>query len=112
MKQILQGLYICKTYDRNLTCFPSTRESVLGDIYNWENSLGSPSIFWLYGISGSGKTAIAHTVAAALDLQGKLGATFYCNRYEAYTRDPQILLSTIAYQIASRYKPLRLHLEQ
>jgi hypothetical protein len=112
IRQILQGLCMCRSFDRSLGCYPGTRKPTLDIIFDWADSPSSTNIFWLYGISGSGKTAIAHTVAATLDVQGNLGAAFFCNRYDIYSRDSYKILSTIVYQICLKYKPLRLYLEQ
>ncbi|KAF8898039.1 hypothetical protein CPB84DRAFT_1847946 [Gymnopilus junonius] len=45
-------------------CHPHTREAVLKKIMNWVKNAQKPSRFmWLYGPAGSGKSAIAQTIA-------------------------------------------------
>lgn len=80
---------------------------ILKDIRDWMASIDSAvqRIFWLKGIAGVGKTTVARTIAQqALD-DGILGAQFFFSRHgEAELRNPALVFSTIAYQLA-RFDP-------
>ena len=66
-----------------------------------------PSIFWLNGLAGTGKTTIAYTVAQNCRDKGVLGASFFCSRSIADCNDPSKIFTTIAYQLGLFYTPLR-----
>lgn len=89
-------------------CTPGTRNEVLGRIFNWaeDASPSSPSVFWLSGPAGSGKSTIAFTVAEQYDRTKEhfskdiLRATFFCSRQlESASRQVSII-PTLAHQIA------------
>ncbi|KZP20311.1 hypothetical protein FIBSPDRAFT_954683 [Athelia psychrophila] len=65
------------SWDPNLACLPGTRVSILSIINVWSRSLDGPNVFWLKGVAGSGKTAIAHTVAQTLREDGRLASSFF-----------------------------------
>ena len=102
------------TYDANVEestlffrgpCTPNTRTSILADIYEWatDPSLDSPSIFWLTGEAGSGKSTIAYTVAKHFDDDGDiLGGNFFCSRLFEETRQQRNIIPTIVYQLARK----------
>src|ERR1700734_2354947 len=82
-------------FDPNKGCLPGTREKIIGEIIQWVNSPNAdiiPRIFFLSGVAGYGKSAIAHTVARQFDGIGRLGSS--------YNRRPSNLFSTIALDIA------------
>ncbi|EKM61727.1 uncharacterized protein PHACADRAFT_135622 [Phanerochaete carnosa HHB-10118-sp] len=58
-----------------------------------------PSIFWLNGQPGSGKTTIARSVAKRCHDGGILGASFFCSRSDADCNNPSMIFTTIAYQL-------------
>ncbi|RYN15556.1 hypothetical protein AA0115_g12998 [Alternaria tenuissima] len=62
------------------TCLPDTRVDLLREIHDWADGDDSPSIFWLSGLAGTGKTTIAHTVAAHYHAKGRLAASFFFSR--------------------------------
>jgi len=80
----------------------NTRQSVLYDVAEWIESKGTevPRIFWLNGIAGSGKSAIAQTVAKNASAASQLGASFFFTRAEAQLRSANALFSSLAYQLA------------
>ena len=91
------------SWDPNLTCLPGTRKTVLTAIQAWSRSLDSQIVFLLEGVLGSGKTAIAHTIAQLLHQKGVLVSTFFFNRNIASRNTPQMLFTTISRDIAKRY---------
>jgi hypothetical protein len=56
-------------------------------------------IFWINGSGGTGKTTIAFTIAEDCRRHGILGASFFCSRDDAECSNPQLIFTTIAYQL-------------
>jgi hypothetical protein len=101
-------------------CTESTRITILEEIYEWIGTDGSGSsecrtkntdldrgqqqsrILWLNGSAGTGKTTIAYTVAQYCNDRkpGVLGASFFCSRDDANCSNPQLIFTTIAYQLS------------
>ncbi|KAI6024326.1 hypothetical protein EDC04DRAFT_278657 [Pisolithus marmoratus] len=80
-------------------CLPNTRMDVIGDIYDWATTPTRPSVFWLHGFPGAGKSTIATSIANLFRQQRRLGAfTFFTRGVEARS-DPAALIRTIAYQL-------------
>ncbi|KAF7964644.1 hypothetical protein HWV62_4523 [Athelia sp. TMB] len=86
-----------------LGCLLGTRLAVLSVIDKWSRSDGPQRIFWLNSVAGSGKSAIAHSVAQMLHENGRLASSFFFRRGMVTRDTPQYLLTTIARDIASRY---------
>ncbi|KAL7915798.1 hypothetical protein GGI35DRAFT_6797 [Trichoderma velutinum] len=79
-------------------CHPGTRLEILDTIYKWATDPSSPSIFWLQGLAGTGKSTIAQTVAKNFD--GKsLGASFFFKRGEGDRGTARRYFATIASQM-------------
>ena len=83
------------------------------DIIKWamDSSPDSPSVFWLSGQAGSGKTTIAYTIAQYFDRLDKtrnpnlhtiLGGSFLCSRQFEETRERIRILPTLVYQLAQK----------
>ena len=88
-------------------CLKGTRESILDEIERWaEDSQRSP-IFWLNGLAGTGKTTIAQTVAETLFANGRLGASFFCSRGFEARSSLQLIIPTLAFQLAQQYPKFR-----
>lgn len=85
---------------------PETRTSTLETIYTWleVDSTSQPSIFWVWGLAGTGKSAIAQTVATHEAGRKRLGASFFFSRDRAQQKNPLLLFPTIAFQLA-RFDP-------
>ncbi|KAF5320248.1 hypothetical protein D9611_011282 [Ephemerocybe angulata] len=91
-------------------CTPGTRVDILGRVVQWGNdtSSESPSVYWLFGPAGSGKSTIALTVARRFELTGderdtiKLGGNFFCSRLFDETRTVTHIVPTIVYHLALR----------
>ncbi|KAL5480181.1 hypothetical protein ACEPAI_1451 [Sanghuangporus weigelae] len=85
-------------YDAEKLCLENTRRDVLLKIKEW-SSRGS-GLFWLYGVEGTGKTTISHTVARSLDEEDRLAACFFWDKNDRDRRQAERLLPTLSYQLA------------
>ena len=80
---------------------------MLNEIERWtEDPNGSP-VFWLNGLAGTGKSAIAQTVAERVFANGSLGASFFCSRGVEDRSDLQLIFPTLAFQLAQKYPAFR-----
>ncbi|KAF5377095.1 hypothetical protein D9615_010547 [Tricholomella constricta] len=82
------------------TCLSGTREKLLSEILSWAQSDSSPSVLWLSGAAGTGKSSVAGSVAALLKSENILGAFVGFRRDIAVDDTPSHLLGSIACQIA------------
>ena len=59
-------------------CHPGTRKTILKIINDWidKDDISVP-IMWLHGSAGSGKSAIAQTIAKRCSKDGKLAASYF-----------------------------------
>ncbi|PPQ74806.1 hypothetical protein CVT26_004873 [Gymnopilus dilepis] len=87
-------------------CHPNTRVAVQEKIMNWIRGLDpetkDSAVMWLYGPAGSGKTAIAQSMAEALHELKMLLGSFFFGRLDSSRNHSGSLVATIAYQIALR----------
>lgn len=93
---------LCERPDLPRPCFRDTRKELLESVLEWARSSNPsvPPIFWLNGIAGTGKSAIARTFADAISRDGRLGADFFFNGEHPDLRNPALVFTTIAYQLA------------
>jgi hypothetical protein len=75
-----------------------TRAGVFHQIYNWIDGPNDRNLMWLTGSPGSGKSAIAVTLAKKLFERGRLAASFSFQR--SRVTDPTLFWRTIAYDLA------------
>jgi WD40 repeat protein len=89
-------------FESGKRCLPGTRTEILDDIIEWVDLSGddAPRVFLLTGTSGSGKSAIAHTVARYFDQLMRLGSSYCFKRDDLENRRPAMLFSTIARDLA------------
>jgi hypothetical protein len=87
-------------------CLPGTREKLLNEIMDWFADDG-PSVYWLRGLAGTGKTTIARSVADLAEQQGLLGGSFFFSRTDIARQRAGAVLPTIAYQLAKWRPALR-----
>ncbi|KIM86900.1 hypothetical protein PILCRDRAFT_815342 [Piloderma croceum F 1598] len=90
-------------FDPDKGCLPGTREAIIDEITQWVNSPDGDNvcrIFFLSGVAGSGKSAIAHAIAHLFDQQKRLGSSYCFDRADQVNRRPSNLLSTISLNIA------------
>ena len=84
-----------------------TRGAVLDEIELWANDFRKPPIYWLSGLAGTGKSAIARTIAERMFAEGRLGASFFCSRDFEDRSDLGLIFPTIAVQLAYKYTEFR-----
>ncbi|VDB93432.1 unnamed protein product [Peniophora sp. CBMAI 1063] len=65
---------------RRSGCLPGTRVAVLDTLFSWSNDADAPRIYWLNGMAGTGKSAIARSFAQRLRDNGTLGGSYFCSR--------------------------------
>ena len=109
MYHITDAGYLCG--DRQ-GCMKGTRRDILSQLENWLNDERDKLVFWLNGLAGTGKSAIAHTFAEMSFADGKLGASFFCSRSSEDKSNLRSILPTLAFQLAHRYPPFRKELLQ
>ncbi|KZT35606.1 WD40 repeat-like protein [Sistotremastrum suecicum HHB10207 ss-3] len=61
---------------------------------------GTASVLWLSGVAGSGKSAIAHTVAANLAAIGRLGSAFFFDEARANEQNAAAIFPHISRDLA------------
>ena len=93
-------------------CLPGTRVDILREITDWIQESDSNSVkrvFWLYGLAGSGKSAIARTISEQYAGIGDPGSAFFFVRGDT-ARPANSLFSTISQNIADYSTEWRLAL--
>lgn len=81
-------------------------------IWSWIDSTDSEAgrVFWITGVAGAGKSAIAHTVAhQSHHSQRHHSSCFFFDRGTDGRNNPDKLFSTIVRDLASRSPDIRLH---
>ncbi|CAE6410745.1 unnamed protein product [Rhizoctonia solani] len=84
-------------------CTPGTRVNVLANIIIWADSANNGGgVYWINGMAGTGKTTIAYSLCKALDIgpNPKLAASFFCSRMREECRNVNMIIPSIAYQLA------------
>ncbi|KZV72767.1 hypothetical protein PENSPDRAFT_717139 [Peniophora sp. CONT] len=61
-------------------CMKGTRVRILKDLRAWSRDSAAPQIFWLNGMAGTGKSAVARSFCHILRQDGLLGGSFFCSR--------------------------------
>ena len=84
-----------------------TRRDVLSQLDSWLNDEQDKRVFWLNGLAGTGKSAIAQTFAERSFGDGKLGASFFCSRDFDERSSLRSIFPTLAFQLARRYSSFR-----
>ncbi|KDR66738.1 hypothetical protein GALMADRAFT_80531, partial [Galerina marginata CBS 339.88] len=83
-------------------CHPQTRVAVLEKIMSWIHGLDPETrdtlIMWLYGPAGSGKSAIAQSIAELCHEEQILVASYFFARADSTRNHARSLVATIAYQ--------------
>ncbi|CAE6362392.1 unnamed protein product [Rhizoctonia solani] len=102
LKPVQQAAYdstLALTVGRR-SCTEGTRINIMSDLNNWASNSSGPSIFWMNGMAGTGKTTIACTFSEVLEKSKRLAASFFCTRTTAECRDVTRIIPTITYQLA------------
>ena len=90
-------------------CLKGTRDTVLNEIESWAQDFHRYPVFWLNGLPGTGKSAIAQTFAERLFAEGRLGASFFCSRDFEDRSNLHSIFPTLAFQLARKYQAFRSH---
>ncbi|KAL0068382.1 hypothetical protein AAF712_004460 [Marasmius tenuissimus] len=89
------------SWNPNRVCLKGTRETLLSEVMGWSSSrTGSADVFLLLGVAGSGKTAIAHSIAQQTFERGTLVSSFFFNKEDAGLSNPTGLMTTLARDIS------------
>ncbi|KAF5336487.1 hypothetical protein D9611_006688 [Ephemerocybe angulata] len=86
-------------------CHPETRAAVQDEILSWitegDSDADPKRLLWLTGPAGTGKTAIAGSIAETCSEQGLLAASFFFSSFSgsADRRSKACLAPTLAYQL-------------
>src|SRR5258708_18421310 len=104
MYHVTDAGYLCG--DRQ-GCMKGTRKDILSQLEGWWNDEQDKQVFWLNGLAGTGKSAIAQTFAEMSFAEGKLGASFFCSRGSDDKSNLRSILPTLAFQLAHRYPLFR-----
>ncbi|KAF8954565.1 hypothetical protein BDZ97DRAFT_460844 [Flammula alnicola] len=81
-------------------CHPHTRTAVLKKIMEWiDDPVNLACFLWLYGPAGSGKSAIAQSIAEMCFKANKLAASFFFSRTVAGRNNETLFITTIVYQL-------------
>ncbi|KAH8809515.1 hypothetical protein DL96DRAFT_1685746, partial [Flagelloscypha sp. PMI_526] len=93
-------------------CTPNTRLKILREIISWANDNTHPllsSLFWIFGLAGTGKSTIAQSVCEKLENAGLLASSYFCS-LQLDSRISKRIVPTIAYHLAARYPIFKKHL--
>jgi hypothetical protein len=89
-------------YDSDKSCLPGTREELLNDIHCWINDVSDPRrALLLTGEAGTGKSAVAHSIARLYDGIDRLGSAYCFDRNEMELTRTNIVIPTIARNLAN-----------
>ncbi|CAE7106529.1 unnamed protein product [Rhizoctonia solani] len=88
-------------------CTTGTRVDLLAQVLGWVGSSMPGSMYWVSGMAGTGKTTIAYSLCRELDAHQQLGASFFCSRLLPECRDVNLIIPSIAYQLARASRPFR-----
>ena len=84
-------------------CLRGTWEDVLREIEHWLITEWDQYIFWLNGLTGTGKSTIAQTFAETTFADGKLRASSFCSRDFTDQSNLQMIFPTLTFQLAYQY---------
>ena len=90
-------------------CHSSTRKDILAKIMDYITETPSAfNILYLFGSEGTGKSAIAQTIAEYCKTNGTLGASFFFSRANSERNTDKNLIATLAYQLCVALPELKL----
>jgi hypothetical protein len=89
----------------------STRESLLNQIMAWATNeraqKDGSNTYWIYGLPGIGKTALAHSICERLYDRMHLAGAFFCRRDDPNLSELKSILPTLTYKLAIIFPPFR-----
>lgn len=95
-------------YNHEHACLEGTRKELLDVVMTWAKSSNVlETLFWLFGLAGSGKSAIASTTCELLRHDNLLAGSFHCKRDIPERRKASNILPSLAYSLAIVRKPYR-----
>ena len=85
-------------YVKEKGCLPGTREGIIREICDILNdpSEDAPQVCLLTAVAGSGKSAVAHSIARLYDGQHRLASSYCFLRSDLAKRNPHNIFSTIS----------------
>ncbi|KIJ46218.1 hypothetical protein M422DRAFT_165567 [Sphaerobolus stellatus SS14] len=86
-------------------CLPGTRQNTLEKMSEWINDTSQSRVLFLLGGAGTGKSAIAHTIARLFS--NRLGAFFRFDRNHLATNQVHLFFSSIMNKLANWDKDFR-----
>ncbi|KAF9035852.1 hypothetical protein BJ165DRAFT_1330943, partial [Panaeolus papilionaceus] len=97
-----------------MKCYPGTRTLLLERLENWLAAPGNAArlLTWLDGPMGSGKTAVARTMAERVSAINKLIGVFIFRRGQPGRNDATRFVATLAYQMALSIPLVRPYVEE
>ena len=84
-----------------------TRVAALDEIELWARDFDKSPVYWLNGLAGTGKTAVAQTIAERIFADGRLGASFFCSRDFEDRSNLKLIFPTLAVQLARTHAKFR-----
>jgi hypothetical protein len=86
-------------------CTEGTRVDIIKRIMDWtkETDANSPSIYWLNGLAGTGKTTIAFTICQSLQKANLPFTSFFCSR-QLDSKDSRLLVTTLCCDLAEKFR--------
>ncbi|KAH8826480.1 WD40-repeat-containing domain protein [Flagelloscypha sp. PMI_526] len=93
-------------------CTVDTRVGILQQIESWARSvqyLLESSLFWIYGLAGTGKTTIMQTICEILDEAGLLASSYFCST-QLDSKESKRIFPTIARHLARHNSMFAQHL--
>ncbi|KAF8547698.1 hypothetical protein OG21DRAFT_1424309 [Imleria badia] len=101
-------------FEREKGCLPGTRKTFLTEICDILNNCDedAPRVCLLTGVAGSGKSAVAHTIAQLYDGLQRLGSSYCFASTDVTNRNPKNLFSTIARDLCKHDPQYRSALRQ
>ncbi|KAF5327653.1 hypothetical protein D9619_004790 [Psilocybe cf. subviscida] len=92
-------------------CDENTRQAVLHELRQWvksgEKTSPLPSMYWIHGPAGVGKSALAQSLALSLQKEGYHAASFFFSRNSPGRNNGGQLIATLACQLAINIPAIR-----
>lgn len=108
--RVMDADYRSRRRQHDSQCLEDTRVELLKEIELWSESFDGPSIYWLNGMAGTGKSTVARTVAKYCQDLKRLGASFFFTRGQDGLSNAEKFMTTIAYQLARTVPSLATHM--
>jgi hypothetical protein len=110
LQPVGKAMYESQRGDR---CLIGTRKSMLDKLVAWRRDTKGSRVFWLIGMAGTGKSAIARTFCDILRQKSLLGGAFFCSRLGSEGRnDVSRIFPTLAHLLADYNEHFRSSLLQ